>query len=126
MVPKSSISQPGDAGVKAHTHLRLFVPPVGMSFGPGLRPNELEPAPGAFFETPASLGCIYHLVRREVQGCNPDVTTENPNVGKGAGAIALIEAFDDPTAVADLAMFTAQFGLPTADLTVTYLTGKET
>jgi kumamolisin len=125
MTPKSSIAEPGDAGVKAHTHLRLFVPPVGMNFGPAARPNELEPVPGAFFETPASLGCIYHLVHREVPGCNPDVTTENPNVGKGAGAIALIEGFDDPTAAADLAIFSAQFGLPPADLTVTYLTGTE-
>jgi kumamolisin len=125
MTPKSSIAQPGDAGVKAHTHLRLFVPPVGMNFGPAARPNELEPFPGAFFETPASIGCIYHLVQREVPGCNPDVTTENPNVGKGAGAIALIEGFDDPTAVADLAVFSAQFGLPHANLTVTYLTGTE-
>lgn len=125
MTPKSSIPQPGDAGVNAHTHLRLFVPANAMNFGPAARPNELEPFPGAFFETPASLGCIYHLVHREIPGCNPDVTTENPNVGKGAGAIALIEGFDDPTAAADLAIFSAQFGLPTADLTVTYLTGKE-
>jgi kumamolisin len=125
MIPKSSIAQPGDAGVNAHTHLRLFVPPDGMNFGPAPRPNELEPFPGAFFETPASLGCIYHLVHREVPGCNPDVTTENPNVGKGAGAIALIEGFDDPTAAADLAIFSAQFGLPPANLTVRYLTGTE-
>jgi kumamolisin len=125
MTPKSSIAQPGDVGVNAHTHIRLFVPPVGMNFGPAARPNELEPFPGAFFETPASLGCIYHLVHREVPGCNPDVTTENPNVGKGAGAIALIEGFDDPTAAADLAIFSAQFGLPPADLTVRYLTGTE-
>src|SRR5580692_8382384 len=125
MTPKSSIAQPGDAGVKAHTHLRLFVPPVGMNFGSATRPNELEPVPGAFFETPASLGCIYHLVHREVSGCNQEVTTENPNVGKGAGAIALIEGFDDPTAAADLAIFSAQFGLPHANLTVTYLTGTE-
>jgi kumamolisin len=125
MIPKSSLAQPGDAGVKAHTHLRLFVPPVGMNFGPAARPNELEPFPGAFFETPASLGCIYHLVHHEIPGCNPDVATENPNAGKGAGAIALIEAFDDPTAVADLAIFTTQFGLPPADLTVRYLTGTE-
>src|SRR5580692_11976199 len=125
VTPKSSVAEPGDAGVKAHTHLRLFVPPAGMNFGPAARPNELEPFPGAFFETPASLGCIYHLVHREVPGCNPDVTTENPNAGKGAGAIALIEGFDDPTAAADLAIFSAQFGLPHANLTVTYLTGTE-
>ncbi|MGC1484807.1 MAG: hypothetical protein WA789_13510 [Candidatus Acidiferrum sp.] len=125
MIPKSSIAQRGDAGVNAHTHLRLFVLPSAMNFGPAARPNELEPFPGAFFETPASLGCIYHLVHHEVPGCNPDVTTENPNAGKGAGAIALIEGFDDPTAAADLAVFTTQFGLPPADLTVRYLTGTE-
>jgi subtilase family serine protease len=30
----------------------------------------------------------------------------------GAGAIAIVDAFDDPTAASDLALFSAQFGLP--------------
>jgi len=122
-IPESSVPQPGDAGVKAHTHLRLFVPPSGMSFGSAVQPSELPPFPGYFFETPASLGCIYHLVQHSVPGCNPNVTTENPNVGKGAGAIALIDAFDDPTAAFDLANYSAQFGLPPANLTVVFAQG---
>jgi kumamolisin len=125
MIPKSSIAEPGDAGINAHTHLRLFVPPSGMNFGSSVQPNELPPFLGLFFETPASLGCVYHLVHHEVHGCNPDVTTENPNVGKGSGAIALIEAFHDPTAAADLATFSAQFGLPPADLTVVFAQGTQ-
>jgi len=125
MIPRSSVAQPGDIGVNAHTHLRLFVPASGMNFGSAVRPNELEPFPGAFFETPASLGCIYHLVHHEVPGCNPDVTTENPNVGKGGGAIAVVDAFDDPTAASDLAMYSAQFGLPPANLTVVFAQGSK-
>ncbi len=125
MIPRSSIAQPGDAGVNAHTHLRMFVPSTGMNFGTAVQPSELPPFPGLFFETPASVGCIYHLVHHSISGCNPNSTTENPNVGKGAGAIALIEAFDDPSAQADLDTFSAQFGLPQTTISVVYLTGAQ-
>jgi kumamolisin len=124
VVPESSVPQPGDAGLKAHTHLRLFVPPSGMNFGSAIQPKELPPFPGLFFETPASLGCIYHLVPHSVPGCNPNVTTENPNVGKGGGAIALVDAFDNPNAVADLTTYSAQFGLPAPNLTVVFASGS--
>jgi kumamolisin len=123
VIPESSVAQPGDVGLKAHTHLRLFVPPAGMSFGSAVQPKELPPFPGYFFETPASLGCIYHLVSHSVPGCNPNVTTENPNIGKGARAIALVDAFDDPNAVADLTAYSAQFGLPAPNLTVVFANG---
>jgi kumamolisin len=125
MIPKSSIAEPGDAGVKAHTHLRIFVPASGMNFGSAVQTNELPPFPGFFFETPASLGCIYHLVNHTTPGCNPNLTTENPNAGKGSGAIALIDPFHDPTAVGDLATFSAQFGLPAADITVVFAQGSQ-
>jgi kumamolisin len=125
VIPPLSIPQPGDAGVMAHTHLRMFVPPTGMTFGNAVQTNELPPFPGLLFETPASLGCIYHLVTKETRGCNPNVTTENPNVGKGGGAIALIDPFDDPTAVADLATFSAQFGLPAPNITVVFAQGSQ-
>jgi kumamolisin len=123
MNPNSSVPASSELGTTARTHLRILVPTSGTNFGPAVQPSELPPLPGLFFETPASLGCIYHLVHHEIPGCNPNLTTENPNVGKGAGAIALVEGFDDPTAASDLAVFTAQFALPTADLTVKYLTG---
>jgi kumamolisin len=123
--PNSIVPAPGDVGATARTHLRILVSASGATFGPAVQPSELPPIPGLFFETPASIGCVYHLVHREVPGCNPNVTTENPNLGKGAGAIAVVEGFDDPTAQADLDVFSAQFGLPKTTISVAYLTGTQ-
>lgn len=126
MTPKSSLPQPLNAeGQKmARTHLRIFVPSAEkMNFGKAVQPGELPPFPGFFFETPASLGCLYRLVPNPVHGCNPNVTTENP--GGGSRVIALVDAFDDPTAASDLGVFSAQFGLAPPDLTVVYSAGTE-
>jgi kumamolisin len=124
IIPKSSVVDPADAGEKAHTNIRIFAPPNAMNFGAAATvPAELPPFPGFFFETPASLGCIYNLVSHPIPGCNPNLTTENPNIGKGSNTIALVDAFDDPTAAADLATFSAQFGLPPANLQIVYATG---
>ncbi len=127
--PPSSLPQPNDANghIMARTHLRLLVPSSGkMQFGASAaagQPEELPPFAGYTFETPASLACVYHLVEAAVPGCNPNVTTANP--AGGSRAIALVDAFDDPTAVSDLATFTAQFGLSAANLTVVYANGTE-
>jgi len=123
--PKSTLPQPdGPAGRMARTHLRMYVPaPQKMTFGAAVQPNELPPFPGYIFETPASIGCIYHLVPNPIPGCNPNATTENPS--GGSRVIAVVDAFDDPTAASDLATFSAQFGLPPASVTVVYLTGSE-
>jgi kumamolisin len=126
MTPKSSLPQPLNAEGKmmARTHLRIFVPSAEkMNFGKGVQPSELPPFPGFFFETPASLACVYRLVPNPVPGCNPNATTANPS--GGSHVIALVDAFDDPTAASDLAAFSAQFGLATPDLTVVYATGAE-
>lgn len=126
MTPKSSLPQPPNAQgqMMARTHLRIFVPSAEkMNFGKAVQPSELPPFPGFLFETPASLGCVYRLVPNPVHGCNPNVTTENPS--GGSRAIALVDAFDDPTAVSDLAAFSAQFGLAPPDLTVVYSAGTE-
>jgi kumamolisin len=126
MIPKSSLPQPRNARgqIMARTHLRILVPAADkMNFGTSVRPSELPPFAGYFFETPASLGCVYSLVHHSISGCNPNVTTENPS--GGSRAIALVEAFDDPTAASDLAIFSAQFGLPPANLTVVYSNGAE-
>lgn len=124
--PGSSLPQTkNESGqMMARTHLRILVPSATqMNFGAATQPNELPPVPGYFFETPASIACIYQLVENTVHGCNPNVTTANP-LG-GGRAIALVDAFDDPSAAADLAEFSAQFGLPAPDLTVVYAQGTE-
>ena len=123
--PQSSLPQPRNAKgeVMARTHLRLFVPSTRMNFGQAVQRNELPPFPGYLFETPASIACIYRLTEISVAGCNPNVTTTNPTGGNHA--IALVDAFDDPTAEADLATFSAQFDLPPTKFTVVYANGTQ-
>jgi len=122
LVPQSSVEHTGDIGVKAHPHLRIMMPDGGLFTGTP-QPNELPPFPGYFFETPASIACIYRLVSHPKPGCNPNETTQNP--AGGSGAIAVVDAFDTPNAGIDLAAFSSQFGLPPADFTVVYASGSQ-
>lgn len=122
VIPASSVVQAGDAGVKAHTNLRIMMPEGGAFTGTP-QPNELPPFPGYFFETPASIACVYQLVPHSEHGCNPNFTTQNPR--GGSGAIAIVDAYDTPNAASDLAAFSAQFGLPAADFTVVYASGTQ-
>ena len=102
IIPKSSQSQPGDLGIRAHTNIRLL---VSSTEGPA----EAPPYLGYGYETPASLACIYRLVQ-PISGCNPNETTNTPS--GGSQSIAIVDAYDDPGAAADLATFSAQFGVP--------------
>jgi hypothetical protein len=112
-IPKSSQAKPGDAGVRFHTNLLLFIPKV---WKPNIAPHDQ----GLFYETPASLACVYHLVPF-TWGCNPNTVVTNPS--GGANTIAIVDAYDDPTAAGDLAYFSTEFGLPAATLAVVYATG---
>ena len=116
VTPQSSTYAASDAGVRAHTNVKVFVSDAGR-----LSPAELPPYAGYAFETPASLACIYGLAPL-TPGCNPIVTVTNPN--GGSESIAIIDAYDDPTAASDLALYSAQFGLPAANLTVVYAGGS--
>lgn len=127
IVPQSSIESPADVGVSAHTNVRFLVPPGGL---PTLGTAAVQPAvagpplPGFFYETPASLACVYDLVTTTfAPACNPNATTENPT--GGANAIAVVDAYHDPTAASDLKHFSNQFGLPAATFKVVFATGVE-
>ena len=103
--PPSSAKHAADGGFKAHTHLLI----LGAGPVTGLPPQAAGPPfAGAFYETPASLACIYNL-QPGLPGCNPYLLFANPKGGKGA--IALVDAYDDPNAFNDLQYFSAQFGL---------------
>lgn len=131
-VPNSSIEQQGDIGARAHTNIRVFVPSGGMdNIRPpthndvrnGVAPEQAPPYSGYYYlETPASLACVYKLVN-QVSGCNPYATTAVPY--GGSRAIAIVDAYDEPTAATDLADFSLQFGLPPATLQVVYASGKK-
>src|SRR5260370_824006 len=83
LIPESTIEHPEDVGLRAHTnHLIKF---DGKSHHGG--------SPSG--ETPTSLRSVYKL----------------PSTG-GAGVIAIVDAFDYPTAENDLNVFSTQFGLP--------------
>jgi kumamolisin len=106
IIPASSMPQPG----RPHTNY-FFVD--SDKFVP-------QPPPGN--ETPASLACVYQLVTGPA-GC-PIPTSTNVPTG-GIGAIAIVDAGDYPTAASDLAAFDAQFGIPAADFTVTWVGKKK-
>src|SRR2546427_3284740 len=84
LIPATSMEFPEDIGLRAHTnHLILF----------DTRPGFVGTSPSG--ETPASLRGVYNL----------------PSSG-GSGVIAIVDAFDYPTAENDLNVFSTQFGLP--------------
>ncbi len=113
--PASGQVKPGHV----HTNIKLVKPLKAL---PSVLSNVVgPPATGYLYETPASLACIYGLVTQS-GGCNPNVVTTVP--AGGSKAIAIVDAFDYPTAAADLSAYSAQFGLTPANFTVIYGTGN--
>jgi kumamolisin len=129
VIPQSSVAHPADIGVRSHTNTILKA--VDGSLEQGLLRSQpfavgAPPFANFGFETPASLGCVYHLVSTIVAGCNPNTVTENPT--GGTRTIAIVDAYDDPDAMSDLNEFSAQFGLPAVNSTtfvVKYATGSK-
>src|SRR6266852_7107172 len=82
-VPDSTIEDPSDRGVRAHTNhlIRLGQPEGGLGPGGGM--------------TPAQLRSFYGL----------------SSTG-GSGLIVIVDAFHYPTALNDFNVFSGQFGLP--------------
>ena len=120
IIPESGMERAEDVGVRMHTTYQIFVPTELAHYGaaPGSYafPEQTTPPPvgppfsGYAFETPSSIACLYDLVT-PVAGCNPNTFKTVP--GGGSKAIAIVDAYDYPTAMADLNTFSTQFGLPT-------------
>jgi subtilase family serine protease len=107
-IPSSSQPKTPPAGhsFSAHTNVEVFLPH-------GFKPDEAPPFPGYGYETPASLACHYGLVSPGTgvaPNCNPNSTTVVPT--GGSNTIAIVDAYDDPSAPGDLAWFSLQFGVP--------------
>jgi kumamolisin len=115
ITPPSGLAQPG----KAHTNVKVGVPPGG--YPNAVKPKFGPPFANFLFETPASLACLYRLVP-VTAGCNPNVVNTNP--AGGSHAIAIVDAYDYPTAASDLNAYIAQFGLAPANFTVIFGTGN--
>jgi kumamolisin len=128
VTPESSLEQPEHVGLRAHTNFKMFVPAAGMA----ARQDSPEAVPqaggppfhGYFYETPASLACVYKLVPSQDTDCNPNNPNLAPPLG-GSRAIAIVDAYHYPTAASDLVRFSAQFGLPPANLQVVFANGRQ-
>ena len=82
VIPDSSVERPGDRGVNAHTNHLILV-----------RSQSTGAAPAG--ETPQSIRPVYNL----------------PSSG-GSNIIAIVDAYDYPTAENDLNVFSSALGLP--------------
>jgi subtilase family serine protease len=85
-IPDSSIEQPGDQGQRAHTNHVIALRRDGAA-------NGLGPGGGM---SPDQIRSAYSV----------------PAAG-GSGTIAIVDAFDYPSAMNDFNVFSTQFGLPT-------------
>jgi kumamolisin len=95
-------------------------PPIRIITGPDMNPA--GPPPGA--ETPGSIACVYLLVVKPTKGC-PIATSKALPSTKGWGAIALVDAFDNPQAVNDVKVFAQQFGIKKYSFKQVYATGHK-
>jgi kumamolisin len=122
VIPASSLFEPEDLGIRAHTNVRFFVP---ARKAPKLAPAGGPPFPGYNFETPASLACIYGLAA-QTGGCDPN--TVGSVAHGGSRAIAIVDAYHYPNALADLTRYSVQFGLPaptSSTFQVVYASGSQ-
>src|SRR6204780_2368162 len=103
--PPSSVEQPADVGVRMHTNYIIYAPT-----------GSIVPAAQPAGETPASLGCVYDVVSNPLAGCPSNGTTQVPS--GGSGVIVIVDAYDYPSAAADLGTFSTTFGLPQANFSV--------
>jgi subtilase family serine protease len=83
LIPDSSVEQPGEHGMAAHTNHVIRVSP----YTTGTSPTG---------ETPASIASVYNLSGLA-----------------GSGTIVVVDAFHYPTALNDFNVFASSFGLPT-------------
>ncbi len=98
-------------GIRAHTNHLILV-----------RPDRVEQSASRIpvGETPGSLACVYQTSAASFSsGCpiTGNLTNGiNPNPSGGSQTIAIVDAYDYPTAYNDLTAFSDQFGLPVLPL----------
>ncbi len=114
VTPLSSRPLPAAGGRIPHTNTRQFVPTDPAVAQP-------QSSVGVYFETPASLACVYRRIPR-TDRCSPSSASATA-IG-GSRVIAIVDAYDHPSIVDDLATFSKKFGLPPANISVVYASGS--
>jgi kumamolisin len=110
IVPPSNAVPPQDRGKRAHTNFLIFIR-ASRSGKPSL--NTISTPSG---ETPSSLACVYQVGRNNTSTGCPAVESGNSmnydNPAGGSNVIAIVDAYDYPTAASDFQTFSQKFGLP--------------
>jgi len=128
-VPDSSKEVPEDVGVRMHTNYLIYNPsriqPRALRDLSQPEPEE-NPEPNIAMkivhETPASLACVYGM-GRSYRGCAPMINKAYNATG-GGRAIAIVIAYDNPTALTDLQYFSTYFRLPAPNFTKVLANGN--
>ena len=106
IIPGTSVENPGDRGQKAHTNHLIFEPQKGA----------ISRSSTPVGETPGSLACVYGTASTPsncpITGKISSGNNGLPVASGGGGVIAIVDAYDYPTAENDLNVFSTQFGLP--------------
>lgn len=115
------------ASLDCKTPLVVAAPTAFRVLGPTVaNPDGVNPAITTFeeAETPQSLGCLY-VYSPAKTGCAPTyaVGSGGPSAA-GYGAIALVDAYDNPDAATDLSTFDSHWGLKAASFTKIYANGN--
>ena len=109
IVPPSNVLAPQDVGKRMHTNFLIFIPSERSGKKPAPQSTTWNGG-----ETPSSMACIYQTGPNNVSGCPVDSTNYDNPVG-GSRVIAIVDAYDYPTAESDFQTFSQKFGLPSGN-----------
>ncbi len=107
IVPPTNSVPPQDIGKRSHTNFLIFVPSAKNG-----KPSPQSSSPTG--EIPQSLSCVYQTwAGNNSSGSGCPITTSGYALPSGgANVIAIVDAYDYPTASSDFQTFAQQFGLP--------------
>jgi kumamolisin len=121
ITPETSVERAADAGRRAHTNWVFGSTNgrVAMADAAGVGPLTNV----THYETPSSMGCLYKIPG-STGPCVPNINSPGGPQTGGWGAIAIVDAYDNPYAAAELSTFDTKFGLPAANFVQVYANGN--
>src|SRR6202140_5585156 len=122
ITPETSVERAADAGRYAHTNWVFGSTngQVAKSDAAGVGPLVTNVT---HYETPSSMACLYKIPTNNGP-CVPNINSPGGPQNGGWGAIAIVDAYDNPYAAGELSTFDTHFGLPAANFVQVYANGN--